>query len=210
MAAWILSSCTGASVEVFEQCTVEVRLSDDRATPGTSIVATGGPFGEAYDNVVQVDGVRAEVESTDQQPVTDTGGAPLDPLACESCDQCRTRNAGHCNRCKTQCASCVETLTFVVPVKDAGPGSVVVMNAFGGSEPVPFTVDALPDTGSTGGTGLGGTGLGGTGSPTSTGTTGILPTDTAPPAGTGITADTTVIDTTDTASATTPGGTGGP
>ena len=165
-------------------------------------MATGGPFGQSFDNIVQVDGVRAEVEATDQQPVTDTGGVPVDPLACETCDQCRTRNAGHCNRCKTQCASCIETLTFVVPVKAAGPASVVVMNVFGGSDPVPFTVDALPDTGSTG--------LGDTGSSTSTGSTGILPTDTAPPAGTGSTADTAVIDTTDTASAPTPGGTGGP
>jgi hypothetical protein len=204
---------------VYEQCTVAVTLSPESGSAGAFVVATGGPFGDAFDNHVQLDGIRADIVSIDRNPVTDTGGEPVDAGACDACDDCRERHAGRCNVCRVKCSSCVETLTFEVPAKQVGTTSVVVTNRWGTSEPVDFTVlGGATGTGSPGtaDTSTGGTGTLGTAQTGDTGSTGIrstgLPSSTGngTGAGTGLPGATGLIDTSDTSALSDTGGTGAP
>ncbi len=139
-----LAGCTDSEVYSEANCPVGVTLSTSEGAPGTVITATGTPFSTANDTQVRVGGVAASV-------------TVLERDGCAVCDECRISTCESCyacTDCDLSCASCVETLTFVVPVVSAGAQSVVITNAYGASEPVAFTVlstDAdtdsdLPDT----------------------------------------------------------------
>jgi hypothetical protein len=184
-------------VELFEQCTLAASLDQQSGVPGQTIVVTGGPFGETWDNLVKVDGTLADVVETTQTERLDESGETVEAEACERCDACRERAAGTCNRCYQACGNCVETLSFVVPDVSGGDTSVLILNGNGGSEPAPFTVD---DTTSSGTSGTPTTATGTTTTaPTSTGTT-----PTSAVTTTGATTSSTTGTTTDTADTGTP------
>ncbi len=102
--------------------------------PGDTIVATGAPFSEAYDTLILVGGFRATVVDVDREQ-------------CTKCDTCRDE-AG-CGGCKSDCADCEETVEFTLPAATAGETTLTILNQFGGSEAIPFTmlgVDTGADT----------------------------------------------------------------
>lgn len=135
-----LSGCGTGVLDVYEQCDVEVVLAPTEGLPGATVVATGGPFSKAYDTVVTVAGVQAEVDAVER---TD----------CDACDSCRDEAnclaCGACTECTEDCSSCLETTTFTVPAAEPGASSVRLLNRFGGSAAVPFTVLGA-DSGDTG------------------------------------------------------------
>ncbi|NCG21636.1 MAG: hypothetical protein GWP91_21690 [Rhodobacterales bacterium] len=205
-----LIGCGGGVVEGFEQCAIDAMPVPATGTPGDTIVLKGGPFGESWDNLVQIDGAPAQVQSTEQTERLDSEGVVIEANACDRCDNCREREAGHCNRCEAACLNCVDTLTFTVPDTAPGAHSLQVVNRWGGSDFVAFEVQGLAtttsgDTGlsttglnssSTGDTGVTATGLTSTGVILGTADTAISTTSTG--GGTANTADTSTFDTADT------------
>ena len=138
---FLLAGCGVGLSDVYQQCDLEIVLAPDTAAPGARVVATGGPFSEPYDTTVTVAGLVAD-------------DLEIERIDCDTCDECREGaeclSCGTCVACVEECAPCVETLAFSVPT-GAPPGAttVAVLNAFGGSDAIPFTVLAAPDTGDT-------------------------------------------------------------
>ena len=120
-------------MDIFEQCTIEASITPDQGYEGDTLVATGSPFSRAYDTLITVGGERAEITSVDRSQ-------------CTKCDTCRADKG--CGGCKSACADCIETITFVLPEAAAGETTLRVSNAFGSTEAIPFTV-LTADTGST-------------------------------------------------------------
>ena len=166
-----ISACSSGSIEIFEQCSVAVNLDTSSAQVGDTVTAEGGPFGESWDNAVEFDGSMATVVSVNQAELLNAAGEPFEADACNRCNTCRDNNPGHCNRCRSVCGACTETLTFLVPDVAPGSRSLVLRNRWGSSDRMTFDVQDTETGSSTGGTGTPST-TGGTGTPTSTGGTG--------------------------------------
>lgn len=162
-----LWGCTPPELDIYEQCDLDVVLEPTAAERAASVVATGGPYAQPYDTTVQVGGVATTVDAYQRwtRRRTEEDGETVETLvlsdeACDACDTCRLEaectSCDHCHACEVDCADCVETLTFTVPdAAPAGPTSVIVLNGFGASRPVGFTVLGadLPTTASTAHTG---------------------------------------------------------
>jgi hypothetical protein len=90
-------------------------------------------------------------------------GVSVDRAECDACDTCREEQecnvCGTCTACADDCASCVESVSFVVPDLAPGTYGVVVTNLHAASVAVDLTVTS-PDTG---GTDTGDTGAGDSG-----------------------------------------------
>ncbi len=134
-------------------------ISPTNASPGDSVVVTGGPFTSTYDSAVYVGESRAVVDDVDRS-------------SCYECDSCQAENncsvCGDCDVCDAVCATtCIEALTFVVPDLPTGTYAVQLFNGHGQSNAATLSVQgtstsesnptddtgAQDDTGTTGDTG---------------------------------------------------------
>jgi hypothetical protein len=127
-----LSACGTGIPDFYAQCNITVDLAPAEARVGDQVIATGGPFSDEYDTRLTINGVRAEIDLIER---TD----------CDACDLCRVDSdcisCGTCTACTDVCATCVPTMTFTVPdAVPPGQVSLVVLNRYGGSRAVPFTV----------------------------------------------------------------------
>ena len=147
----LLWGCGTTIIDRFEQCSIQGALNTEQAVPGDIVVVSGGPFGETWDNVVEVAGFDAEVVASVRAERVDESGEVIEVGACERCDTCRIRATGHCNRCYQACGNCVETLSFIVPEVEAGSTTVVVVNQAGATSPIPLEIisSTASDTGFT-------------------------------------------------------------
>ncbi len=138
---WLAGCAPGVTPPVLT-CTVEGALDESEGAPGDEIVVTGGPFSEAFDTTVRVAGFPADVLSVER---TDCAFCDecIDASTCSSCTQC--------DACDDLCDLCVETTTFVVPDVEAGATSVVLVNRWGSTVALPFTVLGDGDTDDTDG-----------------------------------------------------------
>ncbi len=139
-AALLAAACSPGGIDLFERCDVELSLAPTAAYHGDMITGLGGPFTETYDTFVDVAGSQAEVASVDR-------------IGCNTCDTCRADmgclDCGVCPDCKEDCQSCSQSITFSVPTNaHVGATSVLVINRYGSSAPVPFTI-LSQDTGAT-------------------------------------------------------------
>ena len=130
----LLLSCETTSTQYVPTCALALpTLSPDTVAGGSLVVATTGPLTAKNDTVVTVGAATASVASVDR---TD----------CTACDDCRTSNSctdcTSCDACATDCATCVETVTFIAPALDDGAYAVAVRNAHGQSPNVTLTVQA--------------------------------------------------------------------
>ncbi len=133
--ALLLAGCEDTVLPPVVGCVVELHEAvPASAAPGDLVTLYGRPFSHVYDTALYVGGVRTEVlEATS-----------------EGCDECDTCQADHgcdgctdCDACDALCqATCVESLTFAVPLLPAGPADVVLFNKYGGSETL--QVEVLP------------------------------------------------------------------
>jgi len=147
-----VGGCGLSTLDLHETCDLEVELSVAEAVPGEEVVISGGPQTATYDSHVEVGGLPAVVVDVDRNG------------ACGACETCRV-DAG-CLVCGTclgtdleeadriacfgdpfegtegVCGECEESLVFVVPDLPAGPTTLVVVNATGISDPIPFTIAA--------------------------------------------------------------------
>ncbi len=134
---WALTACDTESGTAVATCPLEApAAAPETAAPGETVTLTTRPLTEAYDTVVTIGPVRAEVVSVDR-------------ATCDACDTCRVAagcsDCGSCDACVTDCATCVETVSVLVPDIAEGPADVVVRNARGASAAGQLTVTAAPD-----------------------------------------------------------------
>lgn len=133
----LLGACDEPVDVILETCSVDAALSSTEGAPGDEIVISGGPFSAGYDTTVRVGGVPADVLSVDREE-------------CALCDECVAsagcNPCGTCSDCAELCDLCVETTTFAVPDVAAGPTTVVLVNLWGSTEALPFTVLGGGDT----------------------------------------------------------------
>ena len=137
----VLATCAPAVPDIFDECDLVISLEPPAARPGDTVVATGGPFSEAYDHVVQIGGVAAEVVAVERC---------LECLSCRENDPGLCLACGPCIDCDALCDACEPTLSFVVP--DAvvpGSTTVIVLNAYGSSSAVPIEILGATDTSDT-------------------------------------------------------------
>jgi hypothetical protein len=139
----VFASACGAGVpDIYEQCDLLGDLAPAEASAGAEVQFTGGPQSDVYDTSVSVDGASAEVVA-------------IDRIDCDACDSCREDfeclACGTCVDCVEACAPCVETLTFRIPADaPAGPTSIAMLNRYGGTPALPFTVIGAEDSADTG------------------------------------------------------------
>jgi len=133
IASIALLSCAEPEMPEFHQCLLEATFSVEEGPPGTTVLATGGEFSVDYDTTVLVDGAPAEILEVQR-------------INCAFCDGCRDSIEPPCNACEecegctVSCEECEQTVSFVIPEVPPGEVSVVLMNRFGASGPLPFTV----------------------------------------------------------------------
>jgi hypothetical protein len=138
--ALFLAGCVQSEALTYTTCDVAATLDPPSAAVGDTVVATGAPFTEPYDTLLQVGGYSSQIVDV----VRDD---------CDTCDSCRDEalctTCETCAECEEACAPCVQTITFVVPEGPApGPTSVVIRNGFGSSPALPFEVTpSATDTG---------------------------------------------------------------
>lgn len=137
----LTTGCDETVVTDLPTCDLAGVVEPATGEPGDAIVITLGPVLDQYDTLVQVGGTNANVTDVDRDN-------------CSACDACREfhecLSCDSCVICSEDCNLCVETVTFAVPELAAQSTSIVVISAFGSTEPIPFSV--LPtDTSDTGG-----------------------------------------------------------
>jgi len=139
----VLGACDETTDVRFLHCTVESTLEPAAAPVGAEVVARGGPFTEAYDTTVQLDGVSAKVEAVERSE-------------CDECDDCHTfygcTACEPCLPCTESCAPCEQTTTFTVPDVPTGSTTLVMSNRYGSTPRLDFTVEEAGDTGDAGDT----------------------------------------------------------
>lgn len=150
LALLLLAACLDETALVTSTCSLGVPvLSTTEAAPGDQVTVTVAPLTAAWDTAITVGPARATVVDLARE-------------GCDTCDTCRATEGcsqcGECSACETDCATCVETVTFLVPEVAAGTWPVEIVNEFGRSERVNLTVTASGDTGDTGDTGPADTG----------------------------------------------------
>lgn len=143
----LLLGCTETTTLTLPSCTVELHeAAPAAALPGEQVVVTATPVTEDFDTALSVGGVRAEIVSVDRAD-------------CDACDACMTDAecgtcSADCDACDALCeATCVETITFVVPAVDAGETRIELFNAHGGSNRLAFEVLGASDSGDPGDSG---------------------------------------------------------
>lgn len=150
---WFLLAlgCSTSSEAISLHCTLDTpSFSPSAAAPGDTVVATTHPLTELWDTTVHLGATPAEVVALSR------GG---EEELCASCDACREA-AGctacdSCFTCNDECATCVETVSFVVPAVAEGTATVTITNVHGSTAEGRLTVVAPgTDTGDTGDTAL--------------------------------------------------------
>ncbi|MCP4807179.1 MAG: hypothetical protein GY913_26200 [Proteobacteria bacterium] len=140
----LLLACTETTTTTLPTCSVElVTATPESALPGDEVVLAASPVTVDYDTALSLAGARAEIVSVDR-----TG--------CDSCDTCLTD--AECGTCATDCdacdalcdATCVETITFIVPDVESGVTTIELFNTHGGSNRLSFEVLGTSDSGDTG------------------------------------------------------------
>lgn len=124
------SLITGTTTTTTPACVVKATLSADAAIVGDLVMITGGPFTDASDTRVLVDGVAAEIT--------------VDRAQCDACDTCTATqtscDCGDCAECASACADCLETVGFIVPTVSEGVQPVVLIDRHGATEVLFLTV----------------------------------------------------------------------
>ena len=120
-----LLACNTTVVAGYDDCSIAINPTPAAGLPGDFITLDGGPFSVTWDTVVRVGGVDASV--------TDVVRAD-----CDTCDTCRADadclSCGACADCDAVCATCVQTVVFLVPDVTPGVQPVVMYNQHGTSE----------------------------------------------------------------------------
>lgn len=124
-------ACRGTAAVAYYRCDLTVSIEPAEGFPGDTIVVSGGPLTDAYDTLVTVAGVRAEVGEVSRDD-------------CDLCDECKLDAACYdcqiCQDCDIDCEDCTESFSFVVPDTAGGDTTVVISNSYGSSEPLTFVV----------------------------------------------------------------------
>ncbi|GDX80093.1 hypothetical protein LBMAG42_19040 [Deltaproteobacteria bacterium] len=151
MFLWLVLGCTTTSSSLSLTCDLAApALSPTEAAVGETVVAITGPLTESWDTTVSVGS-------------TPASGVVVTRQDCDACDECvaaaECNVCLECDECITDCAACVETVSFVVPEVALGATTVTITNLHAASAPVAFTVveaaaDTGTDTGDTGDTAL--------------------------------------------------------
>ncbi len=133
----LFTACINSVITVdYKTCPMAIELDITEALPGEVVTITGD-MSEDFDTSIRVGGANVAVVDFTRDE-------------CADCDSCRIfadcNECEACADCTATCASCVQTVTFIVPDVDAGQTAVVLANRYGTSDSVPFTVLAV-DTG---------------------------------------------------------------
>ena len=163
----LATGCGNTAFDVFETCSIQVALDRTEGAPGAIVTAAGGPFSEPRDTRVELGGEPVTVLAIEQ-----ADGEEDRTEACDACALCREEaSCGPCGSCPGRgmeparrrecfgddseatfvpgsCDLCVEQMTLEIPTHPSGPTHMWIVNRFGTSELVPFTV-LSPDTGDT-------------------------------------------------------------
>lgn len=131
LALLMLMACNTTTVATYDDCSVSITPTPAAGLPGDVITLDGGPFSATWDTVVRVGGVDASVTAVTRHD-------------CETCDTCREEAdclaCGTCESCTTECAACVQQVTFLLPDVAAGAQPVVLYNEHGTSGAASVTV----------------------------------------------------------------------
>jgi len=195
----VAAACAPQVLDLYETCDLGLSLEETQGAPGDTITVYGGPLTADFDTRVEVGGVPAQVVSLERGAFCEACEACRVEAECLVCGPCLgeeleeerrvecfgdpfadadiTRLGASTGDTGTPavggvCGSCEEQFAFIVPALPAGPTQVLVVNANGTSEPIPFMVTGVTSTGGTGGT----ADTGGTSTTGRTGETGIAST----------------------------------
>jgi len=122
LTALLLCACPEVETTQFELCSLQITLDTTTTAPNETVLATGGPFTDVYDTVVEVGGHDAQVLSVEQRD-------------CDTCDLClvaaECNGCEPCDSCSEMCLDCVHQLSFVVPELEPSLTTVNVINRYG-------------------------------------------------------------------------------
>lgn len=135
---WMILAC-GSSTQTIgydPTCSVSIAVEGDGlVAPGAVVTLVGTPFTRVNDTAVRVDGVPATITEVVRE-------------GCEACDSCAAATCSPCTSCPDcddECTTCVERVRFVVPEVPLGDRAVVLVNAYGTSDPA-FLIVGASDT----------------------------------------------------------------
>lgn len=121
---------TTAATTTTPACVISATLSADHAAVGEMVMITGGPYTDASDTRVLVDGTAAQIT--------------VDRAQCDACDTCTAGetncDCGDCSVCVSACSTCLQTVGFIVPNVADGVQSVALIDRHGASEVLYLTV----------------------------------------------------------------------
>lgn len=137
-----LTACGTPSDPRIDYCALDGTLDVSTGEPGTEVVFQGGPVTDVQDTLVRVGGESALVANVAREDCTFCDACINEA----GCDPCGTA----CSACTELCATCVQSVTFVIPEVDPGPTTVVIQNLWGSTDPIAFDVLPGQDTGYTG------------------------------------------------------------
>lgn len=102
------------------------------AAPGQTVTATARSLTSVQDTVVRVGSSDASVSDVERP-------------GCDSCDQCREKSqctsCDDCDECASDCAACVESVVFEVPMLANGSYGVSITNVHGQSPTATLLVE---------------------------------------------------------------------
>lgn len=141
---WLVLACTTSTTTIpyDPTCTVAIAVEGDNAVrPGDVVTLIGTPFTRAPDTAIRLDGAAAAVTEVVRE-------------GCDECDTCEAATCLPCTSCPdcdAVCTACVERVRFVVPAVAVGDRPVVLVNAYGASDPAfllvyPADTDDTDDT----------------------------------------------------------------
>lgn len=133
---WFACNTSTSTLTYDPTCTVAIAVEGDGlVSPGDVVTLVGTPFTRVNDTAIRVDGLPATVTE-----VVREGCAECDACAAATCLPCTS-----CPDCDAVCEACVEQVRFVVPDVAIGDRAVVLVNAYGTSDPA-FLVVGAADT----------------------------------------------------------------
>ena len=177
----LAGACTAVTIDEFETCSIELTPVAETVIPGEVVSWVGGPLTEVRDTRVTVGGVDAVVLDVVRSEC-DGCDACLETAGCTPCGSCDGAELEVAQRVacfgdpfagtEGECGTCVETLTFEIPVTLLpGPAAVWMVNRHGIARPLEVVISGA--SGSTGHTGdTGGSSAGGSGATTDSGGSG--------------------------------------
>ena len=132
LSLFLLVACAETTISTSPTCTLDgVELAPTSAAPGEVVIAYTRPLTEVWDTAITVGAARAEL-------------VDLDRSTCDACDDCRVTeecsSCEACDSCEDTCASCVESVSFLVPDVAEGDWSVEIVNRHGRSDRAALTV----------------------------------------------------------------------